>query len=494
MRSPTARTSAAITPGACTTILNGPKVSASVSAWPTWISRRNSAQSKIQDAGTQKSPLKICFAWDRFSSCGTGSVMRSATVRRLSLSLLLRHHQFAVFDFHITHIIRQLEPVAFLLHFFLQGRFHQRYRYVEIPNLKFRGIKRGIPVFLPQMSRDGNPHILARNLGQKLPVRDVTFHADMLVLDGGSSRANVGIRRESSTGGRSQSLGQRSADLIRIQVQFSFGCRGPAGRRRQGRGRRSRTTLRRCRVQSAVASRLLRRLLKLRDLLIERLRMGRNRRRSLRRPHRSRLPQHENDRNHRSRQRRHTDDAVKLELHGESPSIHGRRASSGVEMTEVTCGGLYFGQGQPSFFASNSFTSCGFACPFDAFITCPTKNPIMVVFPARYCSNCLGFAASTSSITFSSAEVSLDCFGLPSCSYTAEKSSPRSKERSYRSFSIFPEIAPDSTRSADVATPAIEIGECSMSSPLAFSRPISSPCTRFATRFGFFAVFAADSN
>ena len=47
----------------------------------------------------------------------------------------------------------------------------------------------------------------------------------------------------------------------------------------------------------------------------------------------------------------------------------------------------------PSFFPSNSFTICGLACPLDAFITCPTKKPSMVFFPARYCSSCLGLAA-----------------------------------------------------------------------------------------------------
>ena len=42
--------------------------------------------------------------------------------------------------------------------------------------------------------------------------------------------------------------------------------------------------------------------------------------------------------------------------------------------------------------------------------------------------------------------------------------------------------------------PAMEMGDCSIPMPLAFSRPISSPCTRLATRFGFFAAFAACSN
>src|ERR1039457_263493 len=77
---------------------------------------------------------------------------------------------------------------------------------------------------------------------------------------------------------------------------------------------------------------------------------------------------------------------------------------------------IHFTYDPSSFLASNSFTSCGFACPFDAFITWPTKNPIMVFLPERYCSICLGFAAMISSTIFSSAEVSVDCCGRPSSS------------------------------------------------------------------------------
>ncbi len=63
----------------------------------------------------------------------------------------------------------------------------------------------------------------------------------------------------------------------------------------------------------------------------------------------------------------------------------------------------------PSFFPNNSFTNFGLACPLESSITLPTKKPITVFFPARYCSTCLGFPASTSSIIFSSADVSRDC-------------------------------------------------------------------------------------
>src|ERR1700722_1311436 len=70
----------------------------------------------------------------------------------------------------------------------------------------------------------------------------------------------------------------------------------------------------------------------------------------------------------------------------------------------------------PSFFASNTLTICGLAWPLDAFMTCPTEKPSMVFFPPRYCSSCLGLATRTSSMIFSSADVSVDCRGLPSSS------------------------------------------------------------------------------
>src|SRR5580692_860224 len=69
--------------------------------------------------------------------------------------------------------------------------------------------------------------------------------------------------------------------------------------------------------------------------------------------------------------------------------------------------------GQPSsFLLRRSFTICGFARPFEAFITWPTKKPMTVFFPARYCSTCLGLARMISSITFSIAEESVICCGF----------------------------------------------------------------------------------
>ena len=39
-------------------------------------------------------------------------------------------------------------------------------------------------------------------------------------------------------------------------------------------------------------------------------------------------------------------------------------------------------EGQASFLRTNSFTTAGSALPREAFITCPTRNPITLVFPA----------------------------------------------------------------------------------------------------------------
>ena len=59
----------------------------------------------------------------------------------------------------------------------------------------------------------------------------------------------------------------------------------------------------------------------------------------------------------------------------------------------------------PSFCFITSLTACGFAWPRDAFITWPTRKPITVVLPPRYCSTCFGLAAITSSMIFPRAPV-----------------------------------------------------------------------------------------
>ena len=41
------------------------------------------------------------------------------------------------------------------------------------------------------MSGDGDPHILAGNLGQKLPVRHVAVEANLLIFNGWGGAADV---------------------------------------------------------------------------------------------------------------------------------------------------------------------------------------------------------------------------------------------------------------------------------------------------------------
>ena len=65
-----------------------------------------------------------------------------------------------------------------------------------------------------------------------------------------------------------------------------------------------------------------------------------------------------------------------------------------------------------SFFVTSSFSSAGFACPFDARITWPTKKPATVFLPARYCSTCFGLAAMTSSISCFDRRASVICCGF----------------------------------------------------------------------------------
>ena len=55
------------------------------------------------------------------------------------------------------------------------------------------------------------------------------------------------------------------------------------------------------------------------------------------------------------------------------------RAVSGDRGGELDTGGHV----DPSRRFNVSFTSCGFALPFVAFITWPTKNPNSAVLPAR---------------------------------------------------------------------------------------------------------------
>ena len=99
-----------------------------------------------------------------------------------------------------------------------------------------------------------------------------------------------------------------------------------------------------------------------------------------------------------------------------------------------------------------------------------------------------------SSMIFSSADVSLDLLRPSLFFIDCGKVLPALERHVVKILQHLAGDRADSTRSADTATPFIEIGDSSISRPFAFSRPINSLWTRFATRFGFLAAFAAASN
>ena len=102
----------------------------------------------------------------------------------------------------------------------MQRRIHQRYRYTQIADLEFRRIKSGISVFVANVTRDCDPHVLARHFGQKLPMHQIAIKRDTLVLDG--RRTAAGIRIGCQLPSRSQRLRQYCAHFIRSNVHFGL--------------------------------------------------------------------------------------------------------------------------------------------------------------------------------------------------------------------------------------------------------------------------------
>ena len=76
----------------------------------------------------------------------------SAPQRKRIGSLLLHKHQFAIFDFDVFDVVRQLELIALLGQFLLQHLVHQRCWYAEIADLEFGGVKGSVAVFGAEMS------------------------------------------------------------------------------------------------------------------------------------------------------------------------------------------------------------------------------------------------------------------------------------------------------------------------------------------------------
>src|SRR5262249_40151479 len=95
----------------------------------------------------------------------------------------------------------------------------------------------------------------------------------------------------------------------------------------------------------------------------------------------------------------------------------------------------------PSLRFKISVTTGTLAWPRVARIACPTRKFITVVLPPRYCSTCFGFCAITSSMTCSSAPVSLICL-RPSRSIMAPGASPDANIFGKISLASLPEISP----------------------------------------------------
>ena len=96
-------------------------------------------------------------------------------------------------------------------------------------------------------------------------------------------------------------------------------------------------------------------------------------------------------------------------------------------------------------------TTCGFACPFVAFITCPTKAPKSLSFPDLYCSTKAAFSSRIWAQIFSSSAVSDTC-ASPFSSTIFSGSVFSAITIGKISLAIFPEIFPDSISEIIFAT------------------------------------------
>src|SRR5688572_1039823 len=144
--------------------------------------------------------------------------------------------------------------------------------------------------------------------------------------------------------------------------------------------------------------------------------------------------------------------------------------------------GLQVGLQPDSFFFNNSFTCAGFALPPVTFITCPTKKPNSLSLPERYCASCCGFAAITSSMVFSIAELSVICRS-PFAAMIASASLPSSHICSKTSLAILPEIVASAMRASSPARRRASMRDCVTSTPSLLSAPDSSPITQYAASF-----------
>src|SRR5882672_78917 len=105
--------------------------------------------------------------------------------------LLLRQHQLAVLDLDAAYVVGQFHVVSLFGEALLQTVVHQRNRNVEIADLELSWVKGGVTVFRSKVSGDGDPDVLAGEVGEELAVDLVAVEADLLVKNVGHG-ADVG--------------------------------------------------------------------------------------------------------------------------------------------------------------------------------------------------------------------------------------------------------------------------------------------------------------
>src|SRR5688572_774638 len=140
-------------------------------------------------------------------------------------------------------------------------------------------------------------------------------------------------------------------------------------------------------------------------------------------------------------------------------------------------------QAPPSLRFRSSLSWAGFALPWVAFITCPTKKPNSLSLPLRYSASCFGLAAMIASIACSIAPVSVICL-RPRASMTSSAPRPSDHMASKTSLASLPEMVSSPIRARSPASAVAGTRLASTSRPSRLSAPESSPITQLAASLG----------
>src|SRR5450759_3920906 len=146
----------------------------------------------------------------------------------------------------------------------------------------------------------------------------------------------------------------------------------------------------------------------------------------------------------------------------------------------------------PSFCLNRSVTAATFAWPRVAFIAWPTRKLITVGLPPWYCSTCLGLAAITSAMIFSSAPAPEICF-KPSRSTITAAGSPVENIFGKICLASLPESSWLAISLTSCPRFSALTGESAISRPSAFSMAIRSPITQLAVIGRVFLAAHAES-